>query len=50
MVLIYTKNASNLTNRYWDIVLDEQKMRTDNAKLYPTDIYLLTIILCQGRL
>ena len=29
VLIIYTKNASNLTNRYWDMVPDRQKVWTD---------------------
>ena len=29
VLIIHTKNESNLTNRYWDMVLEEQKVWTD---------------------
>ena len=29
VLIICTKNESNLTNRYWDMVQDRQKVRTD---------------------
>ena len=55
VLIICTKNELNLTNRYWDIVPDRQKVRTDvqmdgrtdgmdgrtTPKLYPSDFTLL---------
>ena len=40
VLIICTKNESNLTNRYWDMVLDRQSLWTDGRttpKLYPGD-------------
>ena len=44
VLIICTKNESNLTNRYWDMIPDGQKVRTTDAmdgqtqpKLYPAD-------------
>ena len=45
VLIIYTKNASNLTNRYSDMVLDRKKAWTDGQildrrttpKPYPSD-------------
>ena len=32
VLIICTKNESNLTNRYWDMVPDRQKVWTDGRK------------------
>ena len=40
VLIICTKNELNLTNRYWDMVPDRQKVWTDaltTPKLYPSD-------------
>ena len=43
VLIICTKNESNLTNRYWDMVPDRQKVQTDGMdgrtqpNLYPSD-------------
>ena len=42
VLIICTKNKSNLTNRYRDMVPDRQKVRTDDAKT-------ISLRLCQGR-
>ena len=37
VLIICTKNESNLTNRYWDMVPDRQKVRTDGRTEGRTD-------------
>ena len=43
VLIICTKNELNLTNKYWDMVPDRQKVWTDGMdgrttpKLYPSD-------------
>ena len=32
VLIICTKNELNLTNRYWDMVLDVQKVRPDRRR------------------
>ena len=41
VLIICTKNELNLTNRYWDMVPDRQKVRTDGRKYAQYWIYII---------
>ena len=45
VLIICTKNELNLTNRYWDMVSDRQKVRTDGRT---DDAKTISLRLCRG--
>ena len=48
VLIIFTKNESNLTNRYWDMVPDRQKVWTDGMDGRTDDAKTIFLRLCRG--
>ena len=48
VLIICTKNELNLTNRYWDMVPDRQKVRTDGQTEWTDDAKTISLRLRRG--